>query len=106
MIIIGAANPMSRVLRKLGIMHPNDGITRRPKPGGLTPVADVNDVTIQSMTRNAIQKLGSAYSLTRVISASTQVVAGTLYHLELQCRKPPNRPLPIFAPFHHGKRYM
>ncbi|KAH3893916.1 uncharacterized protein LOC127861171 [Dreissena polymorpha] len=63
---------------------------RRPKgpiPGGLTPADDVNDATIQSMSRTAVQKLGSAYSLTRVISASTQVVAGTLYHLELAVSK-------------------
>ena len=48
-------------------------------PGGLTPADDVNDATIQSMARTAVQKLGSAYSLTRVISASTQVGQNKTY---------------------------
>ncbi|KAH3821920.1 uncharacterized protein LOC127831852 [Dreissena polymorpha] len=65
------------------------GLGRRPgvpMPGGLRP-SNVNDATIQSAANTAVQRLGSEYSLIRVNSASTQVVAGTLYHLELAVSK-------------------
>ncbi|KAH3893914.1 hypothetical protein DPMN_018066 [Dreissena polymorpha] len=59
-----------------------------PFPVKLTPVANVSAVVIQFMDSTAAQKLGSEYSLTQVISASTQVYGeGTLYHLELAVSK-------------------
>ncbi|XP_052779585.1 uncharacterized protein LOC128216914 [Mya arenaria] len=50
--------------------------------GGLTE-ANTNDENIQRIAGEAVSQMGSQYSLITVTRAQTQVVAGTMYHLDL-----------------------
>ncbi|XP_049828718.1 cystatin-like isoform X1 [Schistocerca gregaria] len=77
----------------LGLCNETDPTT--PIPGGLTK-ADVNDPYIKNISAFALptinRRFDATFKIARIISAETQIVAGTLYYLRLEvCTTNSNR---------------